>query len=372
MNPLYPHPSDEDFERVARLLSGEASPGERAALEQWVSEDPARVALYENLSRDWVVAASQPQVNVEAGWARLKDRIRSDSEPEVIPFRPRAPGEAPVVAPWWRHAGVLRAAAIAVVIVGAGLLYKTVATDPSGQSGAVLASTAATAATGLGERRSIDLADGSQITLAPSSSVTVRVGDSGPREVELSGEAFFRVTHDESRPFIVRTSRAVIEDLGTEFTVRAIGGSAPVRVTVSSGSVAVRRSAEDRANDIVLEPSDMITLPDTGSAVVSRNIDITPFQAWTTGRIVFRNATLAEAIVELERWYAADFQINDPLLLRQHLDVEFNGESLDEVLSVVGRILDVRFVRRGNVVEVAPATRTSLESSAGAIVGDGA
>ena len=67
-----------------------------------------------------------------------------------------------------------------------------------------------------------------------------------------------------------------------------------------------------------------------------------------------------------------DFRIDDNRLLQQHLTVEFSGQPIDEVLVIVGRILDVRLTRRGQVVEVAPTERTGMVGSAGAYVGGGA
>jgi ferric-dicitrate binding protein FerR (iron transport regulator) len=171
---------------------------------------------------------------------------------------------------------------------------------------------------------------------------------------------------------VVRTATAVIEDLGTEFSVRALGTATPVRVVVASGSVAIRRAGQRVGPDVVLEPRDEAILRDTGDVVVAHDVDVDALQAWTSGRLVFRNATFAEAIVELERWYDVDFRIEDNRLLQQHLNVEFSGQPIDEVLSIVGRILDVRFVRRGQMVEVAPAERTGMLGSPAAFVGGGA
>lgn len=355
--------SDEDYERLARLLSGEAGDAERAATELWVAAEPEREALMVQMVEDWRVSGVEAG-DVEAGLARLKGRIAREREKPVIPIRTTK------TAPWWRVNGpMLRAAAFGVIVLGAGLLWVQRGSNEAPAS--LAASSAVRLSTAIGERRVIDLVDGSQITLGPSSSAVTRVGEAGPREVELVGEAFFRVTHDETRPFVVTTGQGVIEDLGTEFTVRAIGGETPLQVAVSEGSVSVRRDKTSARDEVVLQPRDMLTLPDTGEAVVARNVDIEPFQAWTTGRLVFRNATFADAIVELERWYRADFRIGDQELLRKHLDVEFSGQSLDEVLSVIGRILDVRLVRRGDAVEVAAPERTSLGISNPAEIGGG-
>lgn len=361
MNP-HDH-SDEAYERLARHLSGEDTPADRADLELWLAE-PGREALRAQLAQDWEAVGLDQGWDVEAGLARLKHRIATEEEaPRVIRLAQRRV--------WWRTGGgILKAAAVGIVLIGSGLILSRTLQDPATE--ATVATSALDITTTVGERRTLDLPDGSQIVLGPASSVAARVGATGPREVELTGEAFFRVTHDEQRPFVVRTATAVIEDLGTEFTVRALGAEAPVRVAVSSGSVAIRRAGQRVGPDVVLQPRDVAILPDTGDAVVTHNVDVDALQAWTGGRLVFRNATFAEAIVELERWYDVDFRIDDNRLLQQHLDVEFSGQPIDEVISIVGRILDVRLVRRGQVVEVAPTERTGMLGSAAAYVGGGA
>lgn len=362
MNP-HDH-SDEAYERLARHLSGEDTPADRADLELWLAE-PGREALRAQLAQDWQAVGLDQGWNVEAGLARLKHRISTEKAeaPRVVPLPQR-----PV---WWRTGGgILKAAAVGIVLIGSGLILSRTLKGPVTE--ATVATAALDITTTVGERRTLDLPDGSQIVLGPASSVAARVGATGSREVELTGEAFFRVTHDEQRPFVVRTATAVIEDLGTEFTVRALGAEAPVRVAVSSGSVAIRRAGQRVGPDVVLQPRDVAILPDTGDAVVTHDVDVDALQAWTGGRLVFRNATFAEAIVELERWYDVDFRIDDSRLLQQHLDVEFSGQPIDEVISIVGRILDVRLVRRGQVVEVAPTERTGMLGSAAAYVGGGA
>jgi ferric-dicitrate binding protein FerR (iron transport regulator) len=362
---LNPHEhSDEAYERLARHLSGEDTPADRADLELWLAE-PGREDLRDQLEQDWQVVGLDKGWDVDAGMARLKQRIAAEvaEAPRVI--------RMPQKRLWWRTSGgLLKAAAVGIVLVGTGLVLSRARHDHSAP--ATEAAADLEVATRVGERRTIDLRDGSQIVLGPASSVTSRIGASGPREVELTGEAFFRVTHDEQRPFVVRTATAVIEDLGTEFSVRALGDATPVQVVVASGSVAVRRAGQQVGPDVVLQPRDVAILPDSGDVVVSHDVDVEAFQAWTTGRLVFRNAAFAEAIVELERWYDVDFRIDDSRLLQQHLNVEFSGQPIDEVLSIVGRILDVRLVRRGQIVELAPTERTGMLGSAAAFVGGGA
>lgn len=222
-------------------------------------------------------------------------------------------------------------------------------------------------------RRTVDLADGSTVVLSPGSSLRTLPGyGEGGREVELSGEALFTVRHDEERPFRIRTASALIEDLGTEFTVRAFDRE-PVRVAVTEGSVRVRRAGASEAASVVLQPRDMAIVADTGDPIVNRGVDVEAYRAWTRGQLVFRNTTLPEAIREIERWYDLDFRLdaNDPLLDRS-INVTFDNQAVDEMLQILGLALGTEFEREGRVVRVAPPVRTGMKGASQVQVGSGA
>lgn len=359
-----PDPSDTEYDRIARHLSGEGDELERAEFERALA-DPGLRARFEAAAADWQSASLRTHVDVDQGWARLQARLASATPDasNVVSF--------PTRAPWWRQTGsILRFAAAATLVVGAGYVWSRTRA-PAGVAPAV-ATAGLHIVTSAGERRSVELPDGSVVQLAPASSIRTLDQYGAPlREVELVGEASFQVTHDEARPFRVRTAGALIEDLGTVFVVRAIDRE-PVRVAVSEGSVSVRAASRGQERQVVLQPRDVALVADTGDVVVSRGVDVEPYAAWTSGRLVFRNTPLREAIVDLERWYDVAFEVSDAALLARPIDVTFEGQSIDEVIQVMGTALSVRFERSGRTVSVVAPVRTGLVGQPAAQVGDGA
>ena len=144
-------------------------------------------------------------------------------------------------------------------------------------------------------------------------------------------------------------------------------------MAVASGSVAVRRgSTADTA--VLLSPRDVATVGSSGEIAVTRGVDVSRFTAFAAGRLVFIDTPFAEVASELRRWYDVDVSVTDSSLLDRHLTSTFEGESLDEVLRIIGLSLNWRYVRDGNRVEfmdkagvsVAPQLPTKSLAEAGA------
>lgn len=338
---------DDDYDRLARFVAGEGTAAERAETERWAQEIAERREALAALRLAWGTPIAEPAWDVDRAWQTLARRIegpstdvRNDSNVIDIGVRRR----------WWRDsARIMRVAAAVVVIVGGALILPRLRST-SDSAPRALAS-ASEFSTRSGEHRTVNLPDGSTVVLGVSSTLRLRDGyGAGAREVELSGEALFTVDHDAARPFRVHVNGTVVEDLGTEFAVRGYGQGTPLRVAVASGSVAVRRgTSADTA--VVLVPRDVATLGDAGAVTVARNVDLTPFTAFASGRLIFTDAPFTDVVVELERWYGVEVRVIDGAILDRHLTSAFEGESLDEVLRVIGMTLDVRYVRNGNRID---------------------
>lgn len=345
------HLSDGDYERLARLLAGEGSAAEREATEQWVAGDAARAAALEAMRVVWSTPLPEPAWDVDGAWSKLSTRITAA---ETAPRNDLK--VVPVVSigsqrRWWQQTGVImRAAAAAVILIGGAIALPKLRSG-SDDRPEVVASVPTSFATQRGERRSVKLPDGSLVVLGVSSTLKTRDGyGNGAREVELTGEALFTVVHDEARPFRVHIGQTVIEDLGTEFAVRGYGENEKVRVAVASGSVAVRHGASaDTA--VVLTPRDMATIAGPDAIDVRRGVDVSPFTAFSSGRLIFTDTPLAEVARELERWYGVQVRVTDAAIADKHLTVTFERESLDEVLRIIGMSLDVRYTRTGDQVQ---------------------
>jgi transmembrane sensor len=355
-----------DWEAIARYFAGESSPDERSVVRGWLDAHPDQAASLAALNDTTgrLPQASPAGLDVEAALRRVTERRDAEREVDgVTPLASRRPAArvlVPVAAPsrrWSRF--VLPAAAAAVLIAGAGLVWHSARTGGYTQPVAVQARTFVTL---VGERDSVRLADGTRVVLAPESQLIVSAGyGDDVREVELRGEAYFDVVHDEARPFLVRAGDAAIRDLGTTFTVRATGSAggsaAGVRVAVTSGlvSLAPARAPGDAA--VVLRPGDAGTLATDGRTLVERGGAAESDTAWTRGRLVFREAPIPVVRAELRRWYGIDLQV-DSTFASRHLSMTFDGDSVDRVLQVIALSLGAEVGRQGDTAHITPvATR---------------
>lgn len=379
-------PDDVSSDDAARDAGAEAR--------RWLADRPdeaARLAALDRIVAATIAAtiaapaADPAPVDVEAALARVTARRRAEPALTVSTANPASP-RRPARPAWDARSAPPRrggrrvvaglAAAGILAAVGLGVARRTGGPGAPDTTGVVVPP-ARQFATTVGQRDSVRLPDGTRILLGPATTVTVdpEYGATS-RTVELRGEAYFHVTHDDARPFVVRAGAAAVRDLGTAFTVRHDGGDVAVAVTEGS----VRLSAADgpsaagqpgrprgvapsgprptagRDSGVVLRAGDrgVVPRPAVGRAPIAvrlagRAADDT---AWTSGRLVFADAPLGEVAGALHRWYGVELRVADPALADRHLTATFRGEPLPEVLRVVGLALGARLERRGDTVLV--------------------
>jgi transmembrane sensor len=235
---------DAHWEGLARFLAGESGPEEERRIGEALTSDTQRAALVNALD-----AALAPPVEVplssrevEAALASVMARrgLPADmpSTGDAIPIRPRPTAEIARLRSRWRGAG-LRAAAAVLVVAGVSMLWRATQGDDRARiAGQAPAAPSRSYRTAVGEVDTLKLADGSTVVLGPSSLLALGGAfGTGERETTLEGEAYFDVVHDDTRPFVVRTSTATLRDIGTSFSVRSDSGRG-TRVAVTSGAVA--------------------------------------------------------------------------------------------------------------------------------------
>jgi transmembrane sensor len=237
------------------------------------------------------------------------------------------------------------AAAAAVVLV-AGAIFRQHHSHGAQSTAEISAIT-----TAVGALDSLRLPDGSRVVLGPGSRLVVAAGyGNESRDVSLSGEAFFDVVHDESRPFVVNAGGARIRDVGTAFSVRADSGA--IRVVVASGSVEMA-GVDSGVVGVVLHAGDIGVRTDIGGITAHHGDAAAEDMAWTRGKIVFRDATLAEVAAEIRRWYGVELVIGDSSLGGRHLTATFNrGDAVDIVLQNIALSLPASIDRNGNTAVV--------------------
>lgn len=184
------------------------------------------------------------------------------------------------------------------------------------------------------------LPDGSKVWLNAESSIRYPGAFAGnKRMVTVSGETFFEVAKDASRPFTVSIGDVNVEALGTAFNINGFDD----RITLTEGSVKV--SGQNKM--IVLKPGDQV---ETKTWVVSK-VDIVPVLAWTKNQFTFKNAAIEDVMNLLERWYDARVVYEDKV------GYHFNGTinrsvPVSKVLELLEETGNVHFKIEDNTIIV--------------------
>ncbi|MCG8305749.1 MAG: FecR domain-containing protein [Cytophagales bacterium] len=208
---------------------------------------------------------------------------------------------------------------------------------------------------GAGEKLTFKLADGTKVKLNSNSKLIVpRVFAGAQRKVVLTGEAFFDVTADRSRPFVVASGQIATVVHGTSFNVRAFPYEHTIRVAVASGKVSVgRMSGPESATNrhvVLLEPAEMAVFEKDTKEIEKVNFEFIKEIGWKDGIIYFENADIHEVLQTLEDWYGVTFIKNGKINEDRDYTGSFHKKSLEVVLDGLGYVFDFEFEIKGKIV----------------------
>lgn len=190
-----------------------------------------------------------------------------------------------------------------------------------------------------GKTAKLLLPDGTKVWLSACSRLIFpqKFMENAPREVRLIGEAYFEVTHDEARPFIVHSGNISTTVLGTTFNIRCFEGEQPC-VTLASGKVKV--TSMGKHGEVTLIPGQQAVFK-MNSTFNVEEADLEGVLSWKNGGFYFENQTLREALTEIGRWY----NYNVIFTGNEHLNdrIHYNGErswTLKQVIEQLNRICE--------------------------------
>ena len=359
-NPSTPDQPDApyDWEAIARYVSGESSAAEAERIARWLDEHPSDAELVAALDKAMSNLGLRDATDVDVEGALQSVAARRDEPIILTDRRPnrdlRARRVSRTMHSPWRRVTILAAAAVIIFAARAVLQRKDGASSlPPHVSG----DSSRTFVTAIGKRDSVRLPDGGRVILGPASQLIVAANyGQRVREVELHGEAYFDVVHDTTRPFVVHAGSATIRDVGTSFLVRSDDG-ARVQVVVTSGSVALR-STTSKDSGAVLSAGDVGVVQPDGRVRTQHEASTGQYLAWMRDSLVFREAPISEVSSDLRRWYGVVLRVEDSSLARRHLTMTIAGDSLGQVLKVIGLQLGADVERKGDSAIYRPSSRS--------------
>jgi len=307
---------------AARLDGSVLSAADRIALDAWLAGAPAHRALLSQFCQ--FSADLEQQLPLIAG---IKEQSAG--------FNP-TPGTAQPL-PWLRWplmAGATLTAAAAVALV-----FWLARPQPQLEN----------IATSVAQRQTLALADGTRVELNAQTSLQIEIGRQERRVRLASGEAFFAVSKDAARPFIVETPAGSVRVTGTRFNVRAETATL-LEVTVAEGSVQVRPgdTGGSAVAPVSLTAGDRFT---AGVAGVARQTlsaaALDDALAWRQGQIVFHDVPLSEALARFARYHGRGITATaDAAELR--VGARYSLDDLDGFFAALEDALPVHVTRNLN------------------------
>ncbi len=303
---------------AARLDGSDLSNEARLELTTWLAGDPQR--------RQLLTTYCQFSTDLEEKLPQLVSineiEIPANNPPTIQPIQ------------WWPKvlAGGLAAAAAIVAIISIS--------QPEKQFESL--------ATPAAQRQSLDLVDGSSVDLDARTSLSVDITDSHRRLRLAEGQAFFAVTKDPERPFIVETPFGSVRVRGTQFDVQTIQSDS-LRVTVIEGVVQVRPSSlKNDTAPVLLNAGDQL-LWDAEGVVVRKlsEADLENTIAWRQGQVVFQGAPLSDALNRFARHHGIGISAS-PEAAQQRIGGRFSLDDLDGFFTALEEVVPVHVSRNLN------------------------
>ncbi|NII24304.1 DUF4974 domain-containing protein [Pseudoflavitalea sp. X16] len=371
-------PHQRIYELIARKLSGEATAAELEELHTWLQEHGGDQYVYDVLSSYW-----QQHPNLFSEEANDEEerfqRILQASPPPAITTLPDSstiPARIFPLRRWLSYAAVVTALAGSAFAV-----YWFSKSRPDTPADALVRNQPMSEVVARpGSRSKLVLPDGTQVWLNAESRITYQHNfNTDQREVNLEGEAFFDVTHDASRPFVVHTSGIDVKVLGTAFNVKSYAADATIETTLLRGSIEVVKKNDPAAPKVILRPheklvfnkeelgadKDMMSSKPASADVLPQRpaISVTMLPqhkpdsiiketSWMYNKLNFDGDSFEELAAKMERWYDVKITIHNEKLKRSRLKGSFETETIRQALEALKLTVLFEYEMKGREIEI--------------------
>lgn len=162
------------------------------------------------------------------------------------------------------------------------------------------------------------------------------------RHILLDGEAFFEVSRNEKKPFVIESQKTFTRVLGTSFNLRAYDNEKEVEIIVNSGKVSFSSKSDEHTKVILTK--DFAGLYNTGNGKIlkSSNFDIN-YQSWKTGKLFFFKTKFSNVCQTLERHYGKKIELADPELENMEMSATFNNQKFTDIIDLIAQTLEINY-----------------------------
>lgn len=352
---------DQFWILLAKKQSGDATPEEQTELNEYLLDSDIDKDLIKQVGFFWdtpILSKNSPtQEEIQLKWNNLHKKIKETQEKND---KIAADSE---ISNWWKQNYYkLAIAASFILMVVAGVWWMNAKDNVSDQNKNIVS-------TKNGSKSRIQLPDGTVVWLNAGSKILYNAAyNKTSREIQLTGEAFFEVVHDASRPFIIHTRVMNIKVLGTIFNVKAYPNDKVTETSLIKGSIEVSFPGRNTKN-IILKPNEKITVVNDGKNLnakvnsandfIDGNDEFSPADveeeepevtvsnltyqtadsaiaetAWALkSELIFRSRSFKDLSKDMERWFNVTIQFADKNISEVKFTGLFSTETITEALA---------------------------------------
>lgn len=319
--------NNKDWEKLASLLSGEAD-DLSCELNRFRETD---IYTTEKQWNEMAKMGNDKKIDLDRAWNKVYSRIgENEPLPEIVSIENR-----------FNVRTFINLAATAFIIIGLGaaVLYLI---NSGAFSGKIIVT-----ANSFERNVEVTLPDGSKVFLNRNSRLSYNKNPGHiSRNVTLSGEAFFDIKHDPSKPFIIDAGKARIKVLGTSFSVLTNNSQNEVEVFVKTGTVMLSDSSGVR--NLVLEPGYIGTMNSKASAkTVNENPN---YLSWNTDILDYTGGEkLGIVFTDLKKVFNINVEADIPEILNEEISTTFYKQPQDSIIRVICATFNFSFRKEGTV-----------------------
>ncbi|MBS1764594.1 MAG: FecR domain-containing protein [Bacteroidetes bacterium] len=314
---------------IAKYLCNEANDDEITLLQEWrhlSKENEKEFSDMQTILQQMSGFKDRIQVDTNKAWKNVQKNIDVKQHPNTS----KAKGKT-------LYFKLYRLAAVLTILAGLSvLMYRLLLKEPE----------AAVRIAAVTQTKKSNLPDGSTVVMKKGSSITyIQNTFQSRRTLELSGEAFFEVKHQDEAPFIISVGKLQIEDIGTSFNVKAIRSDNIVTVAVISGEVRMY----DTKSSLNLKPGETAQYNVIDGTLSHVGGDMNE-AAYATKHFVFNNTDLKEVVHLLNEAYNTNIIVADESLNSCRLTSSFQNENPDDILSIIAVALKLQVEKNDSVI----------------------
>lgn len=290
-------------EVLAKYFSGDATTEEASQVESWRSESDTNAKAFFDAKSAWI--ATSPDIEAPAG---VLSSILDQPQAKQVPFMMRT---------WVRYASA------AVLVLALSLIFILRPAEESVFT-------------------PMELSDGSEVLLHDDATLEVIAYDASIREVRVVGKAYFDVSRDENRPFIIHADNAKVKVLGTSFIVDSDPNE--TEVIVESGLVEVVKVMNGNEGvKVKLAKGESGLVSKNNVGIIKKNNSDVNYLAWKTKVITFDGASMKEVKEVLQDVYGIEVDFENPAFNECKLTAKLKNKKAKDAIEIIARTFGVDY-----------------------------